>query len=103
MSYAYSAYGDAQPLPTTATVTPSSTTPSSGPAWLGPVLVVGIFGLVGFALYKSYKVSEHIAKTEGSSGLLKYHAGSAAISAAERLFSPPRRNGRRHRANRRRR
>jgi hypothetical protein len=55
---------------------------SRGGGWVGPVLVVGILGIVGYAMWSNYQIVSGIAKKEGSLGVLKYEGGTAAIGVA---------------------
>ena len=54
------------------------------------MLIVGLIGIVGVARYMNYKVTSRIAEKEGSSGLLKYEAGTAAIGLAGQWLGPRR-------------
>jgi len=75
----------------------------------GVALAIGgaVIGLVGFAIWANMKVASKIAEKEGSSGLLKYELGSAAIGAGaravDRLIEGDRYRRNRRRARRRRR
>jgi len=85
--------GDASSLPPASPAAdpadPVATHASSpeGSSWLAPVLVVGIFGIVGYAMWSNYRIASSIAEKEGSTGLLKYEAGSAAIGVASGFAS----------------
>jgi hypothetical protein len=79
----------AEPTPIVSTQTPVSV---SRPIPT-PVLYIGgaaLLALIGFAVYKEYKITSKIAEREGSSGLLKYHGGKAAIGVASRWLEPRR-------------
>lgn len=58
---------------------------SSAALWIvgGGVLVLGL----GWLVYRHVKRMDTIAEREGSAGLLKYHAGTAAISVGSQLAS----------------
>jgi len=79
----------AEPAPIVST---SPAPPTSRPIPT-PVLYIGgaaLLGLIVFAVYKEYKITSKIAEREGSSGLLKYEGGKAAIGLAGRWLEPRR-------------
>jgi H+/Cl- antiporter ClcA len=90
-------------------------TPAEAPAQLskplppiiGGVIIVGVVGLIGWLIYNSVQERKRILETEGSTGLLKYEAGTAAIGVGSALAhrmidgGHARRNGRRSRRRRR--
>lgn len=61
----------------------------------GGVVVLGL----GWLIYRHQKRMDTIAEREGSSGLLKYHAGTAAIGIGSQLASELISGGRRGRRN----
>jgi uncharacterized membrane protein len=72
-----------------------ATLPSSQPepGWVTPVVWIGgiaLLGLISFAVYKEYKITSKIAEKEGSTGLLKYEGGKAAIGLASEWLGPRR-------------
>jgi hypothetical protein len=71
---AYAAEGDAG--------TPPDPNAQQGPAWVAPVLIAGVLGIIGYAMWANYKIVSGIAKKEGSAGVLKYEGGTAAIGVA---------------------
>jgi hypothetical protein len=78
--------------PATKTCKDTGTTVVHGesPAWLGPVVVLGVLGvggLIAYSMWSNYKIVSGIAEKEGSSGVLKYEAGTAAIGIASGLAS----------------
>ncbi len=91
MSYAMLGYG-AEPTTTHVAAEPA-------PAWLFPVVGVTVVGLIGFAMWYQYRIVSSIADKEGSSGVLKYEAGTALIGfaseAGSRAMSQNRRRRRR--------
>jgi hypothetical protein len=72
------------------------------PPIIGGVIIVGVVGLIGWLIYNSVQERKRILEKEGSSGLLKYEAGTAAIGVGSALAhrmidGRARRNGRRRR------
>lgn len=78
-----------------------------GKTVLTGVIIVGVVGLFGWLIYNSVQERKRIIEKEGSSGLLKYELGSAAIGVGSALThrlmdsGRARRNPRRRRAMRR--
>jgi hypothetical protein len=70
------------------------------------VLVIGgvaVVGLMGFLVWKHYQMASTIVEKEGSSGLLKYELGTAAIGVGSRVADRLTRNKRKSRRGRSRR
>lgn len=60
--------------------------------WVTPVVVVGVLGILGVALYIHYKIATKVVEKEGAGGLLAYEAGMTGLGMLSR---GARRNGKR--------
>lgn len=63
---------------TVGTVAPE---PKPMPAWVAPVAIVSVIGLIGFMVYSHYKIQQQIIREKGVGAALGYHRTRIAWTA----------------------